>query len=105
MTFTSVNYENIIIFIKYMNLSDDNVQSYDYKEDINTVKYLLKYINTMCYDNDVSDIAQNLYNILTLFLQKDINNESFVVYFDNLYGLEIMSQLQKTHLTFVDSKN
>lgn len=105
MTFTSVNFYKIIIFIKYINFSDNSVQSYNYKEDINTVKYLVKYINTMCYDDKISDVTQNLYNIFTLFLQKDINNESFIVYFDNLYGFEIMSQLQKTHLTFMDSKN
>ena len=44
----------------------------------------------MCHDNNVSDVAQNLYNILTLFLQKDINNQSFVIYFDNLFNIIIL---------------
>ncbi len=83
------NFNKIIDFVKYVNKDNTTVQLYNYCKSKDTVLFLIEQINELCYDVKYKEIAIELYNILLSFLNKDISDDAFEIYFDKLYNTKI----------------
>lgn len=94
----TINFIKIIDFVKYVNKDDTTVQLYNYCKNKDTILFLIEQINKLCYVEKYKEIAIELYNILLSFLNKDINDDAFEIYFDKLYNTKINNLL--AHYTF-----
>ncbi len=82
-------FNKIINFIKNTNENNITVQSFKYNKNKETILFLIDQVNMLCYDNKFKNIAIKLYDILTAFLNKTIDQESIDTYFEKLYYQEL----------------
>lgn len=87
------NFNKIIDFIKYVNNSNIDIQTYNYSQNRETVLFLIEQFNDLCYDIKYSHNAIGIYNILLYFLNKDINDATFDFYFEKLHNSELQMLL------------